>query len=308
MNTSEAMAGHEQMLLTHYQLPPITGGVHYKGECPLCSGKGKFRLHMHNGRLSYICVCGSGNLIGLICEVTGKAFKDVAAEIDRLIGNTFNSKPKPVIVDNFKEKFLTYSVLRGTQAQTYLNNRGIYEMPKRGIRYADGLNDPQGYLSGMVAVASDENNRACYEHRTYLKDGLKAQVDTQRKIKKLIDADISQIPTSVKLFNPSVCLGIAEGLETALSAHQLYKVPTWSSLNSGAMKKFRAPTGVKNLYIFADNDSNGTGLAAAFECGNRNILSKNDVEKVIVRWPSKVGDFNDVLNTETEVVEWILLK
>lgn len=308
MNTVEAMVGHEQMLITHYNLPPITGNTHFKGECPLCGGKSKFRLHVYNGRVNYICRCGHGSLIKLICEVTGKAFKDIAAEIDRLIGNTFNSAPKPVVIDDFKAKFLSYHNLRGTQAQDYLNSRGIYELPKRGIRYADGLNDPQGYLSGMVAVASDDYNRAVYEHRTYLKDGLKAPVSTQRKIKKIIDSNASQIATSVKLFNPSVCLGIAEGLETALSAHQIYKVPTWSSLNSGAMKKFKAPKGVKNLYIFADNDSNGTGHAAAFECGNKNLLSGNDVEKVIIRWPEKHGDFNDVLNTDNGVIEWTLKK
>jgi len=62
------------------------------------------------------------------------------------------------------------------------------------------------------------------------------------------------------------------------------------------------------INIFADNDRNGTGHAAAFECGNKNLLSKNDVKEVVIRWPSKEGDFNDVLTTDIEVVEWTLRK
>ncbi|MEG1654679.1 MAG: DNA primase, partial [Hafnia sp.] len=47
------------------------------------------------------------------------------------------------------------------------------------------------------------------------------------------------------------------------------------------------------------------GHAAAFECGHRNILSNNDVEKVSIRWPES-GDFNDMLINGAQVFEWPL--
>src|SRR5690606_35991731 len=111
---------------------------------------------------------------------------------------------------------------------------------------------------------------------------------------------------AIKLQTATSVLGIGEGIETALSAMHTYKVPTWSVINAALMQRFRAPTGVKTLYIFADNDKNGTGLAAAFVCGRANLMTKNDVEQVIIRWPLKLNDFNDFLTQGDEVVEWVL--
>ena len=302
MNTFEAMQGKEQTILDFYNLPPITYKKHFSGACPICGKKHKFRLDFYNGSLNYICVCGNGTLIKLICEVTGRLFKDVAAEIDKLIGNTFEKEFKTPINNEFRDRFLTYPNLRGTQAQQYLNSRGIYSLPRRGIKFCQGVNDSQGYLPAMISVASDEYSRPCYEHRTFLQDGDKAKVQTQKKMLTINKAD----SVSVKLFDSGTCLGIAEGIETALSAHQLYKLPAWASLNSTFLKKFKAPKSVEKLYIFADNDNNGAGHAAAFECGHKNLLSKNDVNEVIIRWPEKEGDFNDVLISDMEVVEWKL--
>jgi len=54
MNTIEAMKGKEQMIIDHYNLPPITYKRHFSGACPLCGKKHKFRLDFYNGSLGYI--------------------------------------------------------------------------------------------------------------------------------------------------------------------------------------------------------------------------------------------------------------
>ncbi|OTA14109.1 DNA primase [Xenorhabdus vietnamensis] len=99
---------------------------------------------------------------------------------------------------------------------------------------------------------------------------------------------------AIRLFPVDSTLGIAEGVETALSCKQIYGVNTWSAMNAGHMAKFIAPCGVKHLIIFADNDWSATGHAAAMECARKNLQASNDVEKVSVRWPD-FGDFNDLL-------------
>jgi putative DNA primase/helicase len=72
-------------------------------------------------------------------------------------------------------------------------------------------------------------------------------------------------------------------------------------MNSNFMKKFRAPAGVKHLVVFADMDRHSaTGQAAAFECAHANLLAKNDLLKVSVRWPDN-GDFNDLLMNGDQV-------
>ena len=60
---------------------------------------------------------------------------------------------------------------------------------------------------------------------------------------------------------------------------------------------------MKTLYIFADNDVNGAGFAAAFECAHKNIMYKNDVETVIIRWREIHGDFNDIVQEGGKVLQ-----
>lgn len=112
---------------------------------------------------------------------------------------------------------------------------------------------------------------------------------------------------AIRMFPVSTTLGVAEGIETALSCKQTYGCNTWSTLNAGFLRKFRVPAGVKHLIIFADTDPNGAGLAAAFECGHRNMLHSNEVELVSIRWPER-GDFNDMLQNGAKVYQQQLSK
>ncbi len=58
------------------------------GPCPLCGGKDRFRFDDKDGSGSWYCNdCGAGDGMRLALEWTGKEFKEVAAEIDRLAGN-----------------------------------------------------------------------------------------------------------------------------------------------------------------------------------------------------------------------------
>ncbi|EME8859696.1 toprim domain-containing protein [Enterobacter mori] len=113
---------------------------------------------------------------------------------------------------------------------------------------------------------------------------------------------------AVRLFPVASTLGIGEGIETALAAHQITHCNTWAALNTAFLKKFMAPSGVRNLIIFADADKNAAGHAAAFECAYKNLMSThNDVQSVSVRWPER-GDFNDVITDGLQVYEWVFEK
>ena len=310
-NTADAAHGNWEFIFSHYGLPPRTGGKHYSGECPICRSKDDFRFDDRNGRGDWICKCGQGTGFTLLQQVTGKDFKTLAAEIDRIIGRTYQvSERQPTQkldkVQKARDKFLSLPAVNGTQAAEYLNRRGIYALPKRGVKFSPAELDTDSGKNypAMFSVASDEFGEAAYIHRTFLDGSAKADILSPRKLYKLKEYEGS---AAVKMFDTAQVLGISEGIETGLSAYALYKVNTWATLNTSIMKKFRAPTGVETLYIFADNDTNGAGLAAAFETAHRNVLANNDVKKVVVRWPSDYGtDFNDVLLKGGAVTEWVL--
>lgn len=307
MKTTDFVKGKWSQIFEFYGLPPVTRGHHYKGECPICGKKGKFRIDDKDGSGSYICVCGAGNGWKLLTEVTGKDFKTLAKEIDNQFGNVYEnnqSTPAPDLKTDNKlnqaiAKAKAANKIKGTNVERYLNSRGVFELPKKGVVESNG---------NMFAIATDFMHRAVFSHETFLDGDKKADVSIQKKMIGLTSEGDYIDGVAIRMFAPSSTLGIAEGIETALSCRQIYHCSIWSTLNSGFMKKFRAPEGVNHLMVFADNDNNGTGLAAAFECGRANILAKNDVEKVTIRWPGDVCDFNDMLNNGSQVFEWVLTK
>ena len=312
MNTIQAMIGSEELILSHFGLPPITGNKHFKGPCCLCGKCGKFRLSRRDNRVAYICSCGNGSMINLIERVTGLNFKTIAEQIDRLIGHTFRSDnnprldtPKHVTALN---KFNGYSSIRDSPAQEYLNSRGIYSIPPKSVRYKPST-DRNGHTA-LMAIVSDDSFNACYIHQTILDGAKKADVEAPRKLHTLQDESHLKYCSSpaIRMFPLASTIGIAEGIETALAARQVYQCTVWSTVNAALMRRFKAPNGVEHLIIFADNDTNGTGHAAAFECANKNILANNDLKKVSIRWPSVIGDFNDMLQKGSEVFEWILTR
>jgi putative DNA primase/helicase len=91
--------------------------------------------------------------------------------------------------------------------------------------------------------------------------------------------------------NDRGALGIAEGIETALSASVLFGVPVWAALDKWGIENFLVPDDVIALTIFADNDEDGGGLMAA-----EKLQARCEV-RCEIRMPEGVGeDWNDVHN------------
>lgn len=328
IKTIDAMVGMEELIINHFNLPPITGNRHYPGECPICSKRKKFRLHRYRDKVSYICVCGSGSLINLICERDGIEFKDACKEIDRIIGNDYK---RPIKQQKQQEKiklprkevlmnrFTAIHTLKGSNVEGYLKSRGIYQLPEMSVKYSHSEFDRAEGRSFecMYAVATDEQMNIVYTHKTYLDGPKKAECNVNKKMETVNKYNLPcescghehAANVAVRMFPATDTLGISEGIESALSAYQLFGFPVWSVLNTSIMKEFKAPSGVSTLIIYADNDKNGAGLAAAFTCGHKNILSNNDISKVIIRTPSKIDcDFNDMLNEPMTTVDYTLYK
>lgn len=309
MKTVEAARGKWSLILKHFGLPPVTKGKHIQGPCPICGQKNKFRIDDKNGSGSYICVCGSGSGWQLLELSQKRPFAELATEVDALIGNTPTmEKPKPTKEDALRAKvhakFIKLPLHNETAAERYFLNRHIDPVRLGWLRFSEKERDK---ISAIYAIATDQQGNVCYLHRTLLDGDKKANVTNPKLLTKLQNQTYLDNAQSIaiRLFKVSSTLGIAEGIETALSAYQIYKCATWSTINAGFMRKFKAPAGVNHLIIFADSDRNGTGLAAAFDCANKNLLTSNDVEKVSIRWLEK-GDFNDFLKDGGKVLEWIL--
>ncbi len=316
MLTRDAAVGHWPKIFEYYGLPPVTGKRHFKGSCPLCGSAGKFRCDDREGKGTWVCVCGSGDGMSLVLKATGKPFVKVCEEIDGLTGNQYRrhvTEKTPSKIAGDREKvsrcFGRLAALRGTGGEAYLQRRGILELPEEGVRFCDRQVCNGHAYQALYSLATDDRGALCYLHRTLLDGDRKADVVSAKKMMSLQESSYLEYAGSVaiRMFPPSSTLGIAEGIETALSCRQIYGCNVWSVINTGFMEKFSAPRGVNHLIIFADNDPHGAGLAAAFKCGHKNLMSRNDVEKVSIRWPD-LPDFNDMLIEGCEARQHVLTR
>ncbi len=85
-------------------------------------------------------------------------------------------------------------------------------------------------------------------------------------------------------------LGLAEGVETALSATQLFEIPVWAALGS-RLDRIDVPDNVIEVQVFSDNGEPGHEAA---EKAAEKFTSQG--RRVVLRFPPEpFGDWNDAL-------------
>lgn len=177
--------------------------------------------------------------------------------------------------------------------------------------------ESRGRYPAMLALITDEADRLCGVHRTYLsEEGTKAVIRDANgnpacdehgellDVRKQSQA-LPGLSKSVKLaLDQPSRLGVAEGIETSLAASVFAGVSTWSLLSTGGMRTFQVPAWVSELVIFADNDHpDSKGRRPGFDAAHALARSPDVLArvqrrdlKVLVRAPSTKGtDICDLL-------------
>jgi putative DNA primase/helicase len=273
------------------------------GPCPLCGGRDRFRWDNKDGAGTYICSqCGAGDGMKLAIEYTGKQFREVASMIDEMVGNVkADTIPaKPIMTDEQRRNTLrdtykaTQPVQPGDLVHRYLEARGVDELIyPDALRFAPKLRDGDGGIRPcMVAMVSGPDGKPVSMHRTFLKsDGSgKAEMASPRKMMP------GELPEGACIrlseYVAGGPLGIAEGIETAMSASALYDMPVWAAINSAILKKWLPPDGCTEVAVFGDNDPKFGGQSAAWALAHRLAVKGFEVS---VHIPERAGtDWNDV--------------
>ena len=157
----------------------------------------------------------------------------------------------------------------------------------------------------LIAAVRDSQGRIVTLHRTFLaSDGNgKAPVAAPKKLMKLPE-DRTMVGAAIRLggMPENGVLGVAEGIETALSVRKATGMTCWSLVSAGNLKAFTPPEGVRTVIIWADLDRSETGQKAALELKRR--LEAEGIAAAIALPPMalpvhdqkrKGWDWNDVL-------------
>jgi putative DNA primase/helicase len=284
-------------------LPAMGIGMNYltgkRGPCPVCGGKDRFRFDDKNGDGWFYCnQCGAGPGIVLVRKVRKLDFASACREIDQIIGNcavpTVQHKPAtrnntaaiqavidaatdPLVVDQYLTRrgiSIRSDVLLGHPACAY---------------YADNLK-LAGYFPAIIVPITAPNGTLASVQRIYDAKDLTVR-------KKVMPSITSIANAAARLFPAAEQMGIAEGVETALAAAEMFDLPVWAAISEGGMRAWEPPDIAKNITIFGDNDENFVGQFAAYTLAKR--LKASGLQ-VTVRIPAITGlDFADLLKERT---------
>lgn len=279
--------GHWRSILPHFGVSPkILNGRNQP--CPMCGGRDRFRFTDAEERGLYYCSgCGPGSGWDLACKISGKSKSEVRKEALVLI----KGAPTPATPqsDEKASRRAMKELWEGAVTPSATSPVGLY-LTRRLGRYwkSDAIRESR---TTMVSRISDPSGRGVNLHLTYLtKDGQKADVEVQKKVMR------GTLPEgcAIALWEAREIMGIAEGIETAMSAAILFKMPVWAAVSGVMLAKWQPPAIARKIVIFGDNDMNYTGQMRAYELAHR-LSMKGGVE-VDVRIPEHVGtDWNNVL-------------
>jgi len=269
------------------------------GPCPLCGGKDRWRWDNLEGRGTWICSkCGAGDGVALVMRKNGWEFCEAAKQIERMIGSAPAATPKRERSNRDERDWMNKLWLSSKAVESndpvgsYLFRRtGLTSFPAclRTAYHVRYQSDCPSFHPAMIAMLTGPDGSPSILHRTYLTDdGRKAPVIEPR----LWMPGIIEKGAAIRLAPARDALGIAEGIETALSASALFGVPCWAAGNAAMLTAWQPPPEATRIIIFGDNDPNYAGQAAAYALAKR---LKSDERVVEVHIPAEVGaDWNDV--------------
>jgi putative DNA primase/helicase len=278
------------------------------GPCPLCGGKDRYRFDDKDGAGWHYCnQCGPGPGLMLIRKKHGWDHATACAEVDKIIGRGPPQQNGPAATtDDGKEKARRLARLKRALAEAddprvvdaFLRQRGLTVVSSvlRGHRahpYYDDERRLFGRFPAVLApILSPEGVIICVT-------ALYCALAPEPRKKNMPRVETIN-GGAVRLHEPeNGRLGVAEGIATALAARQLFGVPTWAALSATGLKTFVPPPGIERITIFADNDKNHVGPAAAYDLAQR--LERSGIAAE-VRMPTVSGhDFADLLPQPKEL-------
>lgn len=285
------------------------------GPCPGCGGKDCFRFdHARRGNGSFYCnKFGSGDGFKLLEHVYGWNFVEARKRVMEAAGLAENTPrpiaaptpraPPTVAIATPSERVRRLrrercAIENCDDAVDYLASRHLWPLPPACALSAHASleywEDGQriGRYPSLVADVVDVAGELVTAHVTYLQGGKKLATHEPRK---LLSGLSGRAGCAVRLMPAGETLGIAEGIETALSLSMLEGIPAWAAINTSLLTKFEPPPGVTRLVIGVDRDE--AGLTAALKLLER-LQGRVRVDVRIPTAPAK--DWSDSLTKSRE--------
>lgn len=204
------------------------------------------------------------------------------------VGHSPVADGQPPLAEFAKHIWRDARIIAGSTAETYLRRRGI-ETNSSELRYhprtPHGPKPVTQYRPALIAAVRNETGLVGI-HRTFLDPrtgGLARLSEPKLGLGRFGFG-------AVRFGGTAIRLGLAEGLETALSASALFGIPCWAALGTERFRHVVLPAGVEHLMLFLDNDAGGRRAERLARETYKHVRS------IEAHYPRVRGyDWNDVL-------------
>ena len=272
------------------QLVRALGG-HWSGSGGMCKcpshddGSPSLSIRVGDRNLLYKCFAG--------CNVSDviRAINRLDIGTRQLVATSFQaSRPNDLwLRQRIRDLWDEARPIDGSPAETYLASRGIalaspalrYH-PRTPVKTRLGLIRQPAMLAAVV-----ERGRIVALQRGFLDPALGSLAINIGKPRRMLGRPGRG---AVLLAEPDDILGIAEGVETALSAAAMLHIPVWATLGAERLDKIAIPPSVRTLVLLPDNDR--AGRAAALAARQAYVIEGRVIETLFP--PKAVKDWNEL--------------
>lgn len=265
----------------------------YKGMC--CCPAHNDRtpsLSVRLGRKAILfhCFAGCSNeaVIAALerCGVRGRDLFSGSGSVE------FQPKKNLPFSPNARRLWQSAMAITDSPAERYLAQRGLMSTSDQ-LRYLGRTPlGPRGavqFLPAMLAAVTTDMGVVAL-HRTFLDAAGGKLAGFERPKRALGSLGFGAVRVAPPVQGR---LGLAEGIESALSAMQLFGIPCWATLGNERFGLVSIPESVRELFLFIDNDAGGA------HAEERALKAYAAPDRVIhSRAPVSPGfDWNDELNS-----------
>ena len=269
------------------------------GSCPFHNEKTpSFKIYDDDHFHCYGCGA-HGDVIDFVQRADGLAVPEAIERLRHLAGESQPRRSIRASGDEEKDKKVVRAreIWRAAMSmdhpdaelgRRYLRRRGIAIPAPDTIRFAPALwhdLERRTFPALVCAVAIWPEGRVSGIWRIYLDShGGKAPVEKPKMgLGRAAGGAVRLEPAAARL-------GLAEGVETAMSIQQAADLPVWACLSAGGLRTVILPPTVRDILIAADGDP--VGERAAQAAAERFLVEGRQAR--IARPPTNM-DFNDVL-------------
>lgn len=261
-------------------------GTGWLGTCPSCNYPNALSMTTHEGQMLWYChACQDGKAVGQALRALVKFDTSIPCHPHPAKTAAAQNDSMPFILSLWQQS----RPASGTAVSAYLRGRGLVGSIPETLRLLPACpHTPTGarYPTMLAAVSCYPSRKIIGIHRTFLKPDGTGKID--HPLAKMMLGNLKG--GAVRLAPHGERIGLAEGIETALSVQQATGLPMWACLSTSGLQTVILPDDVREVIICADHDP--PGLKAAYAAAQRIAeLGK----RVRIALPPKAGeDFNDV--------------